>query len=509
MYKMVVNQTNIIINDYELGSCHELEKYFIAYNRVTHMQYYANIDYNEETRQLFLPRGLDIAFVESVLNCKAYFTNKYSDCRSNIAPTLVKYKPKDDKQKEAISFLASQGQYKFTKNYNQYMIGLTTGSGKTYLGIFYMSLLNVKSIIITESVNWLDQWKERICEHSNILQSEIYFIKGSACIKSLLRKGKEELDSKYKIYLCTHGTLQNFAKNNSWDDLDGLFSHLGIGIKIFDEAHLYFDTICMIDYHTSVYKTLYLTATPARGDERLNEIYSLYFKNIPTIRLFDPNEDPRTNYISLHYHSGMSPVEISKCMSKYGFNRTLYCDQVVNKRNFYQLCTIIMDLISRIRGKTLIFLATNNAVLQMYDWIEANYPEYRNGGVGIFTSINEDKNSSKSCPIILTTSKSAGAALDISGLTCSVALAEPFKSQPQNQQRLGRTRGKGTFYIDVVDLDCSTIKKYYMLNLPMFEKYALSTKELKFSNTALSSQASKIYNERINHGISPFIKMIP
>ena len=48
-----------------------------------------------------------------------------------------------------------------------------------------------------------------------------------------------------------------------------------------------------------------------------------------------------------------------------------------------------------------------------------------------------------------------------------------------------------------------------MLNLPMFEKYALSTKELKFSNTALSNQASKIYNERINHGISPFIKMIP
>ena len=165
-----------------------------------------------------------------------------------------------------------------------------------------------------------------------------------------------------------------------------------------------------------------------------------------------------------------------------------------------------MNLISSVPGKKLLFLATNKAVQILYEWIESNYPEYHNC-VGIFTSLNPNKVKALEYPIILTTSKSAGAAVDIKGLTCSIQLAEPTKSEPQNRQRLGRTRGYNTFYIDIIDDDCAITRSYYINNLPMFETYAMSIKELRIKSKELKAQAFKIMKDRMEKGISPFIKL--
>ena len=505
MYKIVVKQTYIIINDYTFGDYPKIENCFRTWDGVTHSLHYKCIEYDDTNKTLTLPRGMDISLLEKVIGVKAYYENKNSPFRYNNDKTLVRYKPKNEKQIETLSFLLGKGQYRYTKNYSQLAVNLNTGAGKTYLGIAYMSALNIKSVIITCSVDWLNQWKTRITEHTNILPRDICFIDGSDHARILMSKSPEEID-RNKIYLITHGTIASLASNNGWDYISQLFTHLGIGIKIFDEAHLHFDNITAIDFHTNVYRTLYLTATPAKSDERENEIFQTYFKNVPNIVLFDPNSDPRTRYIAIRYKSGLDAKEISKCNTLYGFNRLIYCDQVIYKRNFDLICRVIMDIISRMRGKKLIFLSTNNAVMYMYEWIICNYPEYDNM-VGIYTSINDDKESAKSKNIILTTSQSAGAALDISDVVCSVQLAEPYKSETQNRQRLGRTRGANTFYIDLIDDSCSTTSKYYINNLPLFEKYALSTKEMRFTNVELEDTAFRIMEERSKNGINPFIRL--
>ena len=261
-----------------------------------------------------------------------------------------------------------------------------------------------------------------------------------------------------------------------------------------------------IDYNTGTYKTVYLTATPARGNDSEDAIFQIYFKNVPKIFLYDPENDPHTNYIALRYTSKMSPREISKCINKYGFNKMLYCDKLIHKPAFGKICHIVFDLISNMNGKKLIFLATNNAVSYMYTWILHNYPEYY-GQVGVFTSINPEKEKALQCQIILTTTKSAGAAVDIPGLICSVNLAEPTRSKPQNQQRFGRTRDYNTYYIDVIDDTSKITVKYYTLNLPMFETYALSTKEIRFSERELDSNANAIIERHKNQIYSPFKKL--
>lgn len=505
-YKIIIRFSCIIINDYTWGDCEILQNYFKVWNPITHSIFYKYIEYNETKKTLILPRGIDIAFIEDLFEVKAFYeTDKDNYSRTNETGILLKYPPRDEKQMETMNFLLGRDKYSYVKRYSQLLIALNTGVGKTYLGIAYISYMNLKSVIITSSIEWLKQWQTKFLEHTNILPKEICFISGSSMVFSLLKKSRDEIDRK-KIYLISHATILSLANNHGWDKLDELFKHLGIGVKIFDEAHLNFDNMALIDYHTNISKTLYLSATPARSDERENEIFTLYFKNIPKIQLFNPDSDPRTNYIAIRYHSGLKAQEISACINKHGFSKVNYCDQVILKENFDHLMRVIMNIISNIPGQKLLFLSTNKSIKILYEWIESNYPEYHNC-VGIYTSINPNKQDALKYPIILTTSSSAGAATDIKGLSCSIQLLEPTKSEIQNRQRLGRTRGYNTFYIDIIDDDCAITKKYYISNFPMFEKYALSTKEIRLKTKDLINQSYHIMENRMNKGISPFIKL--
>ena len=96
-------------------------------------------------------------------------------------------------------------------------------------------------------------------------------------------------------------------------------------------------------------------------------------------------------------------------------------------------------------GKHLFYIGTNEAILYIRDWIYQNFPELV-GQVGIYTSIipPQYKQEQLNRKIILSTTKSAGAAMDIKGLAEVVNLAEPFKSRVLAQQTLGRTRSDNT-----------------------------------------------------------------
>ena len=86
-----------------------------------------------------------------MLGYNAFYDNTFIQPRKNLNQILIKYPPKDEKQSQAINFLSGNGNYKFTKKYSQLFLALDTGAGKTYLGIVYTALLNLKTIIITTS----------------------------------------------------------------------------------------------------------------------------------------------------------------------------------------------------------------------------------------------------------------------------------------------------------------------------------------------------------------------
>lgn len=314
---------------------------------------------------------------------------------------------------------------------------------------------------------------------------------------------------RYKIFLITHSTLNDYAAENGWDAVGELFRALKIGLKIYDEYHYNFDNMIYIDTHTNTYKTLYLSATPARSSEGENLIFQYCFKNIPSIDTFNPDRDPHTDYLAILYSSEPTPYEISACKNQYGLDRNKYTNYVLRKDNFQLLLHYLINKIYGINGKILIYIGTNSAITFIKDWIIEHYPELRTK-IGVFTSITppEQKREQLNKKIILSTTKSCGAAIDIYNLKIAILLDEPFKSEVLAVQALGRLRGKDTRFIECVDKGFRPCYSYYLHKRESIEKYARSMQEVMLHSYELYKIVERMLEERRERKI-PFIYLFP
>ena len=194
-------------------------------------------------------------------------------------------------------------------------------------------------MIITASNTLLSQWKSEILKYTNLQDKDIIQIKGSDNINMIL-SGNSSKANNASIFLCSHGTLKSFGDSYGWDKVYELFRYLGIGLKFFDEAHTNFDNMLMIDYHTNVYRTYYVTATPGRSNFKENRIYQVSLKNVPSIDLFDERNDPHTDYVAIKWNSRPSPSDISKCKNQYGLDRMKYIDYITKNPCLNRYITI-------------------------------------------------------------------------------------------------------------------------------------------------------------------------
>lgn len=495
MAKIVVRPTCIIINDYDMGSCIKLESNFRMYDMTTHSIYYVGLYYDKENRKLYLMRNIDLWYVQSCLEEYNDIIYENPDEYDYIDNIKMKYSPRDDVQKECLKFMIGLGEYSSNQTYSQLCVNLNTGKGKSYTSIYTMAYTKIKSIIITYSVGWLKQWKGYIEEYTNLKSNDIYMINGAQAINMILYGKSKHIND--KIYLVTHSTINSYGKTYGWDKIRDLFKILKIGNLFIDEAHLNFDNICRICFSINVYKTYFITATPARSDRRENEIYQLCMKNAPSIDLFDPDHDPHTEYVAIKWNSRPTPQQISDCRNQYGLDRNKYTAYIVNNDNFELFMFTVMEIIIKKGGRALFYIGTNEAIVTVYKWICKWYPEFL-GDVGIYTTIVSDKRAERDKRIILSTTKSAGAAEDFKGLKTTVVLAEPFKSEVVARQTLGRTRDSNTIYIESVDIGFRKIKQFYYDKLPIFNKYASSTSDISLNQLELENRATRIMEEREN-----------
>lgn len=494
MSKIDVFNTAIVINDYEMGDHPTLENYFkirVPVTKTYSTYRYFGIYYDEENKKLYLPRGIDVWMVEKIIGEEAkvrvnesYKYDKHDDFK-------IRNLPRDDVQKQALRFMLGKEEYRHVAGKSQLSVNLNTGKGKTYLAISTIVYTGMKTMIIMYSEDLIRQWREEILKYTNLNQKQVCIIEGSSSIHRLMAK-----DNTGVIYLVTHGTLKSYGDRYGWDKVGELFKHLKVGIKIFDEAHQNFENMMMIDYHTNVYRTYYLTATSLRSSNDENRVYQLSFKNVPSIDLFNQDEDPHTIYTAIKFHSKPSAIEKSSCQNQYGLDRNAYTNYLVEKPIFYKVLTILMNIIMKrtaYGGKCLIYIGTNSAIEKVYNWMNKYYPELY-GQIGVLSTLvdEEHRKNAKNQRIILSTTKSAGAGLDIKGLKLTVVLAEPFKSEILARQTLGRTRDNDTEYIELVDIGFPQCSKYYQYKKPIFLKYALSCREIAMKPDYIESKSTEL-----------------
>lgn len=492
--KIVVKHSRIEINNYEPGDCGKLEYIFSVWDPVYHTNVIKGIEYIEEEKKLIVPRGIDIPWLENMFCCNAY-VSKTPDEYEYMDQVPIKYLAKDERQLRILKFILGKDEYTYTKTKSQLACNSATGSGKTFVTVASICFSGSRAVIITSSLDWLEQWKARILEYTPLNEKDIYMIAGSQTINKLLCR--DPLN--YKIFLASHSTLKSYGDKNGWEKVHELFKYMKVSMKVFDEAHLYFDNMAKIDFHTNTKKTLYLTATPQRSDKDENTIYQLYFKNIPSIVLFDEHQDPHVNYIAMHFNSHPTPMDLKKCnASRYGFARTTYTNYVVNTPNFAKLLYILIDMTLGINGKVLIYIGTNQAIAVVKELILEQFP-FLEDSVGVYTSVVTDNKEMQLCKkFILSTTKSCGAASDITDLGVTINLAEPFKSPVLAQQTLGRCRADNTLYIDVVDNGFYQTKKYYSAKKPIFSQYAKSCSDVIMNDDTIENKYQEVLSRYNN-----------
>lgn len=515
MAKIIIKNSAVIIEEYKAHSCMELEKAFMVFDPTTHSYRYVAFHYNEATATLYLPRGIDIWWLETLLGTKAIVEkNKYNKFDYYEDDIKMKYLPRDDDQIEALQFAVGKDKYKITEAKSQLSINLNTGKGKTYVAIGAISIFAIKSAIITYSKDVLTQWKKCFLEYTNLTSKEVYLIDGSPSIYRLFTKTPEEIRD-IKVFLITHSTLQRYGETKGWEAVGELFKYLRIGLKFYDEAHLNFTNLCMIDFYTNVFKTFYLTATPARSDSSENNIYQFAFKNVCSIDLFHPNTDPHTHYLAMRYNSRPPAQIISACKNKYGLDRNKYTNYIVTNPNFIKMMIVAFNFIFtkifvRPEDQMIVYIGTNEAVMEVNRLLCQYFPLMVND-IGIFTSVVDPryKGDALNKKIILTTTKSAGAAIDIRNLKCTLVLAEPFKSEVLARQTLGRTRNNDTYYIEIVDRGFRYCNKFYLDKKRVFIKYALDTNFLEINDLDLEVTYNKIMKNSpvFKYGVIPYKSM--
>jgi hypothetical protein len=141
--------------------------------------------------------------------------------------------------------------------------------------------------------------------------------------------------------------------------------------------------------------------------------------------------------------------------------------------------------------RVLIYHATNSAVMQSYRWIKYHYGQYP---IGIYTSLvpKEIKQDQLKCKIILSTTKSAQALLDIAHLKKIIVFAEPYNSPPITRQVLGRLRDDDTELIELVDFGFSRLYSWYKNKLKIYQKYAKEVNELQLTDQDINDSVLQI-----------------
>lgn len=465
--KIRVKHTAIEISNYNMGDSTALEKKLSIWDerRFKYIPY--GYMYDEESKKLLIPRGVDINYVERLFDTLADFD--YEPDPYDKVSIKLKVMPRDDIQRKSIAFLIGENDFEYTKKYAQLLLNLPTGEGKTYTTVAAITLLGLKPIIIVHTDIIRQQWISTFIKMTNLTERQICIINGTANIKRLLKD-----DSlKYKVYIVNHKTLLSYAKKHSWRELGDVFKHLRVGIKVYDEAHLNFENMLHIDLNTNTKKTIYLTATFDRVNQNEIRLFNICFRNL--VRYGEEAKQQKRKhiiYLGVLYNSH-PPIDVQADMFTYrGFNKIRYANYLMNSDKFYDALAFVLRYFKDKEGKTLILSSKIDSVESIKDFIEKNFPDKT---VGVYHSKIpvEEKLKSRECDIISATPRSFGEGADIPGLRITV-MTESYSSKIEAEQVSGRLREYSpydyTCYVELVDVGFRKVYAMYKKRMSVFKQ---------------------------------------
>lgn len=474
--QFLVKHSSIVIPDYTPGDCQQLEKMLSTWDPTYFKVKNIGMEYNEETKTLYIPRGMDVSYIEYLLGRRHKLIVDPNE--SEKASIRLMVEPRNGIQNKSIAFLMGEGKFKTKKN-SQLALNLDTGDGKTYCVIAGLTFMRTKAMILTHADSIKDQWRESLLKMTDILESQIINVSGSKVIRKIMAM-KGTLP--WKVFLVNRRTIQSYAKAEGWDAVDEFFKKTKIGVKVFDEAHIEFATMMHIDFHSNVKKTIYLTANFERSEFRENIVFKTSFKNIPKFGKETRAEKERhIVYVPAFYNSNPDYSIRGYMKGPRGFDKNKYCEYQMSDDTFHEkLKFLVSSLYKDNSNKLLIMTSKISSTEAVKEFINKEFPQFT---CGVYNSSMNDKDKAETLKmdIISSTPKSLGTGNDIPGLRFIIN-AEAYTSTVQANQSAGRLRalesGAKTFYIEMVDSGFPDVTRMYKKRLPTFSEKCVDIMKL-------------------------------
>jgi superfamily II DNA or RNA helicase len=423
-------------------------------------------------KDIYFPASIGVPEIQKFFAQKEVVVNYKTTAKSSPVSYQMKHGPRDELQEKAIAFLMTM-----KKDYDvrSRMLSLATGKGKTYTTINAIAKLNKRPMIVVDTSELALQWKREFINHTDLKDEDIVIISGEASVI------KEIKSQNGKVYIAIHRTLTNLLSNDL-NSINNLMNKLGIGVRVFDEAHVNFNNVCMINALSNVEYTIYLTATPGRSNYTDDFLYGKVMGRIPYFNGKNIEDDKYHTVLLYHFDSKPTIDEKFSVKSKYGFSSAKWAANLQGD-SFEFLDEAIKDIFDRLKlverdKKVAIMLPT----LKLIEMVKQ---QFNDQGLEVGTFIGEVKANKRKDEldkkIILTNDKIFDKAIDVKDLEVLINFV-PFASDVKTEQIMGRLRkneGKSSIFIDVTDIGYDECVKQYKLRKRFYKKRAKKLIEIE------------------------------
>ena len=352
----------------------------------------------------------------------------------------------------------------------------------TYCVAYAITQLSIKAIIVTPNEMLKQQWIGTFNKMFDYRPKHLMNIAGSNIMDAIMEDLVEEAD----VYFVNHQTLRSYLMQHGGYQFHQFFKKLNIGIKVYDESHMEFANILMIDFFTNTDRTWYLTATFDRSDKTESQCFKRAFNSVICYGEMESKSltPKHVIYHVVNFDSRISPKNRAKMLAYPGYSSNRYGQYAFGldpNDTAYKVIREILLKLKDIEGKTLIFVPLIENVDTLVSKIKHDFPE--KSCAAYHSKIPKDeKEDAEKKDIIVSTIKSCGTGRDIKGLR-SVICAEPVASKVIAEQMIGRLRpygeGKDTFFFDTVD---NAIMQNGWFWKARFKKIQTLVKEVKYLN---------------------------
>jgi superfamily II DNA or RNA helicase len=256
-------------------------------------------------------------------------------------------------------------------------------------------------------------------------------------------------------------------------------NNLGIGIKVFDEAHMRFLQFNLVDLNMQVAQTVYLTATPGRSDAQEKRMFAKIYSHVSTYGniISGYNDHYTIRFITYDSKPGRGMREQFKTVR--GLKSTKY-----SRYLFDTYPSFVHDLVKRYMipifdddksSKVLIIIDwLKDMALLKEQFIEDPYVKDKGLSVGTYCQIIKtphEREEQLKKDIIIGSIGSMQNGKDIPNLRAIFPFTQ-FSSEIVAHQLLGRLRpimGKEVIYYDIADRGVPDIMKQRLIRRKVFE----------------------------------------